>query len=91
MTTIVSRYLGKGIAVRLLVALPAVVLIYLTSELADSGRRAAATLGWIAVLQASLLHAPLVAVQVLPVALLLSIVLWIGWLRRRGELLAIAA
>lgn len=85
------RYLFAALLRRLALALPALVLVYLAFDLGDQGRRLAPLLGWGAVLRASVLHAPLVAVQVLPVALLLSAALTQATLRRRGELEAIAA
>jgi lipopolysaccharide export system permease protein len=83
-------YLLRAVLGRLALALPALDIVYLAFDLGDQGRRLAAALGWGAVLRASLLHLPLVTVQVLPAALLLAAVLAIGALRRRGELEAMA-
>ena len=80
------RYLLLAVLGRLALALPALAAVYLAFDLGDQGRRLAAELGWGAVLRASLLHLPLVTVQILPAALLLAAVLALGALRRRGEL-----
>lgn len=87
---ILFRYLLRGILLRLLIALPSAAAIYLAFDLGDQGRRLARLVGWRPVLEAAVLHLPLIVVQVLPAALLLSLVLWIAQLRRRGELEAVA-
>jgi lipopolysaccharide export LptBFGC system permease protein LptF len=84
------RYLLRAVLVRLALALPALAVVYLAFDLGDQGRRLASEVGWGAVLRASLLHLPLVTVQILPAALLLAAVLAVGALRRRGELQAMA-
>lgn len=88
---ILTRYLFRAILVRLALALPALVLIYMAFELGDQGRLLAASAGWGKALRVTLLHLPLVAVQVLPAALLLSTVLALAALRRRGELEAMVS
>ncbi len=88
---ILHRYLLQAIILRLLLALPALALVYLAFDLGDQGRRLAAELGWGPVLYSSALHLPLVIVQILPAALMVSGVLALGDLRRRGELEAMVA
>jgi lipopolysaccharide export LptBFGC system permease protein LptF len=87
---IIFLYLLRGLLLRLSIALPAVTAVYAAFDLGDRGRRLAQDLGWAPVLEATLLHLPLVAVQVLPAALMLAIALWLGALRQRGELEALA-
>ncbi len=83
---VIARYLTRVLLGRLLWTLPALVLVYLAFDLGDQGRRLAAELGWRPVLLASALHLPLVAVQVLPAALLLALLLGLSRLRHAGEL-----
>ena len=83
---ILFRYVFKGLLLRLLLSLLALALLYLLFDLGDQGRRLAAVLGWSNVIAAAGLHLPLVAVQLLPVALLLSAVLFCATLRNDGEL-----
>lgn len=87
---ILLGYLLRAVLARLALAVPALAAVYLAFDLGDEGRRLAAHLGWSAVLRASLLHLPLVTVQIAPAALLLAALLAIGALRRRGELEAMA-
>ena len=85
------RYILRGILGRLGLALPALSLLVLIFDLGDQGRRLARDgLGWGPVLLASLHHLPLYAVQVMPVALILSCALYLAGLRQRGELVAMA-
>ena len=88
---ILFRYQLRAVLVRLALALPALVLVYLVFDLGDQGRRLAATAGWVRVLAAALLHVPLVSVQVLPAALLLAALMALFRLREAGELEAMAA
>jgi lipopolysaccharide export LptBFGC system permease protein LptF len=88
---ILQRYLLRAVLSRLLLALPALALCYLAVDLSDGGRRLASTAGWSTTLEVALLHLPLVLVQTLPAALLLSAILALSRLRERGELEAIAA
>ncbi len=87
---LLHRYLLRCILGRLLLATPALVLLVLAFDLGDQGQRLARQLGWQPVLKAAVLHLPLITVQVLPVALVLSIALALGGLRQRGELRAMA-
>jgi lipopolysaccharide export LptBFGC system permease protein LptF len=87
---ILFLYLLRAVIARLALALPALCLIVMAFDLGDQGKRLVPTLGWAPVLRASALHLPLVAVQILPAALLLSAVLALSSLRRRGELVAMA-
>jgi lipopolysaccharide export system permease protein len=84
-------YLLKAVLTRAAVALPALCVVYLAFHLGDQGRLVAAKAGWSVALRTSLLHLPLVAVQVLPAVILLSCVLAYSSLRRRGELVALQA
>jgi len=87
------RYILRGILGRLGLALPALCLLVLAFDLGDQGRRLArgdGGLGWGTVLLASLHHLPLYAVQVMPVALILSCSLCLAGMRQRGELAAMA-
>jgi lipopolysaccharide export LptBFGC system permease protein LptF len=83
---ILFRYILRSVLARLTLALPAMALVVLAFDLGDQGRRLARVLGWWPVLRALMLHLPLFAVQVLPVALLISAVLALSGLRQRGEL-----
>jgi lipopolysaccharide export system permease protein len=85
------RYLLKAVLLRAVVALPALCVVYLAFHLGDQGRLVAAQAGWGVALRTSLLHLPLVAVQVLPAVMLLSSVLAYNSLRRQGELEALQA
>jgi lipopolysaccharide export LptBFGC system permease protein LptF len=85
-----GAYLLRGASARLAVALPAAALLYFAFELGDRGPALAQRAGWSSALATSLLHLPLIAVLVLPAALLLSIALWISRLRSGGELEAAA-
>ncbi|MCA9667282.1 MAG: LptF/LptG family permease [Myxococcales bacterium] len=85
------RYVLSGLLPRLALSLLALCGLYLVFDLGDQGRRAAAQLGWAVVLEATLLRLPLIAVQVLPAALLAAAALWIVGLRRGGELEALRA
>ena len=88
---VLARYLAALVLVRLALAWPVLTAIYLAFDLGDQGRRLASEVGWPAVLRAALLHLPHIAVQLLPAALLLAIVLALGTLRRRHELLSLYA
>ena len=87
---ILFRYLFTTALLRILLAAVALAVVALAFDLGDQGRRLAASLGWSTVLRASLLHLPLVVVQVLPAALLLGGVLALARLRHGGELAALA-
>lgn len=90
------RYLLRHILGRLGLALPALCVLVMAFDLGDQGRRLAAGnagqdgLGWGPVLMAGLHHLPLYAVQILPVALVLALVLTLSDKRQRGELEAMA-
>jgi lipopolysaccharide export LptBFGC system permease protein LptF len=88
---ILFAYLCRAVAVRLALALPSLVLVYVAFDLGDAGRRLASEVGWPVALHAALLHLPLVAVQVLPAALALGSVLTLWSLRSQGELEAMSA
>jgi lipopolysaccharide export system permease protein len=83
---ILFGYILRLLLARLALALPAMATVAVAFDLGDQGRRLARVLGWWPVLRASLLHLPLYAVQVLPVALLMAAVVTLSGLRRRGEL-----
>jgi lipopolysaccharide export system permease protein len=84
-------YISRVILSRLALTALALTLLYLGFDLGDQGRDLASSLGWERVLHASLLHLPLVVVQILPAALLIATVLALSGLRRRGELLALSS
>ena len=84
------RYLFRSTLLRLGLALPALCLLIMAFDLGDQGRRLARGLGWAPVLLASLHHLPLYAVQVLPVALVLALILTLSGMSQRGELEAMA-
>lgn len=90
MPWVLFSYLLRVILSRLALTALALTLLYLGFDLGDQGRSLASTLGWERVLLASLLHLPLVVVQILPAALLIAAVLALNSLRRRGELLALS-
>lgn len=83
-------YLLRGVLLRTALALPTLALLYLVFHLGDQGRVWAGSIGWSGAVQVGLLHLPLIAVQVAPVALLFSIVMTLTSLRQRGELEALA-
>jgi len=88
---IIFRYLLRAVLVRVALATLALALVALAFDLGDQGRRLAGVLGWGPVLEAALLHLPLMVVQVLPAALLLGSTLALAALRGRGELAGLAA
>jgi len=83
-------YLLRAVLVRAGIALPALSLVYLGFHLSDGGRALVDRVGWGGAMAVGLLHLPMIAVQVAPVALLLGIVTALGALRQRGELEALA-
>lgn len=87
---IIFFYLLRAVLVRVALATAALALIALAFDVGDQGRRLAAVLGWGPVLQAAVLHLPLVVVQVLPAAVLLGCTLALAALRGRGELAGLA-
>ena len=87
---ILFLYLLRVLLIRVALATVALALIALAFDLGDQGRRLASDLGWGPVLQAALLHLPLVTVQILPAALLLGSTLGLAALRGRGELAGLA-